>query len=686
MFTKRTKLSLLMSAVFVLTACQNSQNQKQTTNHASPTFQNHLSNNQQLSAKTLMQQTMLHRFDKSYDYQKTTQYQTALLYDKNDVENQDVSVFLTLIQAFNSRYDKYNDEKYESRPERQACESNFGKQYNQAIKAQSKGNSTTEQTNAELDKIYQEYDACLQDLPPLPKADVTDGNDISDNNEKQCQAEFDKNLEKNSDKAFELFLECLTKAQETANEKASKEISENNDLSDNTTDKNTLATQKSFDSIADNSKIVYKKMDENGNVIEPNKENSDYTTINSIIENTPSVYQSTLKTATEKLKELDKNNKKNLPTDSSETDSDGKVSKSNFAKILANMRLTPQQIEVINQAYLTPKTIQYMGSYDSKTGQFSTVVEENSETTYTQAYKRIPMILDINEMSVVFEPDVALPFVSLMFDKELPDVSGKSVKFTLPDELRQNIPLSMIKDSFIKAMGLAFGDIDSEKFNELVLDDYAKSIHASRVVKVNLTSHDVGFMIGRGLKYFVKDLKQMSEQHPEYIKDNENFKVTLESLENFNKVYRAEDLAKLAQLVETIIPLSFNSFNYYYFDQHNQLIGYRRINDYRSGLLNAKAQSITTNQFSYDTDNRKTTHRYYQPDPKDIVDGNALLKDYYDDKKRTAEAQDARFGYLYDIEAPTDDSVNTDKLDTDNVEANVEIENGDVIMPEQQRY
>ena len=103
-------------------------------------------------------------------------------------------------------------------------------------------------------------------------------------------------------------------------------------------------------------------------------------------------------------------------------------------------------------------------------------------------------------------------------------------------------------------------------------------------------------------------------------------------LENFNKVYRAEDLAKLAQLVETIIPLSFNSFNYYYFDQHNQLIGYRRINDYRSGLLNAKAQSITTNQFSYDTDNRKTTHRYYQPDPKDIVDGNALLKDYYDDK------------------------------------------------------
>ena len=226
--------------------------------------------------------------------------------------------------------------------------------------------------------------------------------------------------------------------------------------------------------------------------IEPNKENSDYTTINSIIENTPSVYQSTLKTATEKLKELDKNNKKNLPTDSSETDSDGKVSKSNFAKILANMRLTPQQIEVINQAYLTPKTIQYMGSYDSKTGQFSTVVEENSETTYTQAYKRIPMILDINEMSVVFEPDVALPFVSLMFDKELPDVSGKSVKFTLPDELRQNIPLSMIKDSFIKAMGLAFGDIDSEKFNELVLDDYAKSIHASRVVKVNLTSHDVG--------------------------------------------------------------------------------------------------------------------------------------------------------------------------------------------------
>lgn len=623
MLNKKTTLSLLISSVFTLTACQSLPNSPNTKS-------------QQLTAHELMKHTMLHRFDKSYDYEKTTHYTVDVLYQKDDIERQDVSVFLSLIQGFNSRFNK-KDILYDNRPERLACETDFRKGYNQALKPFIKDENTDlTQVNENLEKVIANYDSCMADLPPLPQPQSAQKIVASDSEaERICEEEFNKDLEKNKENAVELYIECLLKANEESNHLQVEARAESE------YDMDSLAYAKNFETLRDNSTTTTAVKAQ----AEPN---NDYTTIDSIIEKQPSFYQMGLTKAIEKLKEIDANNQKIFPT-STETPSLSKLNKADIGKMLVNMRLTPEQIELINHAYLKPQQIHYRGSYDKSSGQFSTVVEEINETHYGYAYKRIPMLIDFNEMSVVFEPDVALPLVSLIFDEELPDLAGKSVKFTLPESLRQNIPLSMIKDSVFKALGQAYGDLNPEKFSEVIPDDYAKSIHASRVVKIHLGTHDIGFIIGRSLKYLVKDLQNISEKHPEFIKNNEDFKLTLEFLQSLNKIYRADDLAKLSQLAETIIPLSYNSFNYYYFDKQNNLIGYRKIGDYQSSLFNAKAQSITTNQFNYQTLGK---HRYYQPQPDEVIDGNALLKNFADNKKREKEAKDARFGYANEAFLP----------------------------------
>lgn len=560
---KKSKIVLLITLGMALSACQSLPTNSQPKNNY----------HRQLTAHQLMQQTMLHRFDNSYDYEKTTKYQIDSLFDKTDLEKDDYSIFFTILQMFAN---KDSDDNRQGDSALLACEDDYSKQYQQVLKDLTKqqGRIRQDEANQRIEKIQQQYDECLDNIP-----ETVDG---------------------------------------------------------------VLA-----DVVGINGEIVSSDDNEIETLI-----NSETSTDDNVVANAASNYQITLEKMTAKVKEINEKNRKayeNGEDDDNELLDDfneyRKIDKRNFAKLVMDFRLTPEQIDVLNQTYIQPQTITYKGSYHQPTGEFSTVFEENYQTDYRQSYKRVPVLINMNDMSIVFEPDVLLPLMSLITDKEIPqDLAGKSIKFVLPDNIRQNFPLPVLKDSLIKAIGQAYGDIDKEKFNELQMDDYGNSIHAKRLVKVHFTTHDVGFMVGRTLKYWAKELNQIRQKHPEYIKDGEKFAVTLEFLTEVNKLYRAEDLAKLAQLLESVLPLSYNSYNYYYFNSQNQLIGYRKIKDYRSGLLNAKAQSITTNVIRYHHQNKQ--HTFYQPKSTDIIDGNALYQQLMGNDKRHREAEKARLDYF----------------------------------------
>lgn len=576
---KKTQLALCIGLTMVLSACQSLP--KSSQNHAT------------LNAHQLMQHTMLHRFDNSYDYEKNIDYQIDTLYDKQDIESNDFSLFFTLSQLF---FNKNSKDIRNASPELLACENEFSKAYQQVLKDVTKKQQriSQQQANERLETIQKNYDDCLAKLPP------------------EVFAEDDTSL----------------------NEK-----------------------------IADSEE----KVNHNDDEISTNDE---FITIDSIIAKEPSNYKETIGKLIETFNELYAKNQQALENDTETEEDDNdpfdqyrKLDKRNLSKIITDLRLTPEQIDVINQTYIQPQTITYKGSYNQKTGEFSTVFEENYQTNFRQSYKRMPILFNMNDMSVIFEPDMVLPF-AMFLGKDLPkDLAGKSVKFVLPDHIRQNIPLPLLKDSAIKAIGQAYSDIDKEKFSELAMDDYGKSIQASRVVKIHLTPNDVGFVVGRTLKYFAKELENIRQKNPNYIKDNENFTKSLEFLNSINKLYRAEDLAKLAQLLETILPLSYNSYNYYYFNSQNQLIGYRKISDYRSGLLNAKGQSITTNVIRY-RPNHNTQHTFYQPKLDNVIDGNALYQKLFGNEKLKQHAQDVRFGY--------DDNVSDSKMTDSEIEINNE--------------
>lgn len=561
------KHSRLMTALvllaFGLTGCQSTPHSARAT--LSSLNLKQLPPTSSASAHKLMQYAMLHRFDKSYTFDRITQYQALPLYNDQDIEVRQDSVFNLM---FNEFYGRGSDNKPRHLSKEQlACEDSY---------------------NKALDKTLDDFND-----------DVLDDTQVT-----QQQAEQQSTYER-----------CLANAPEYIDAKKiypkKTSTAQAQTLKDEDEDKEVTIT--------DDKAQVRRRAD----------------------------FQEVMKKSIEKLDNLEARQAK---AQKRQAKSRG-YSRGRFgmARMLGNLTITPEQIDVVNQSFLQNQTLRYSGFYDQKNGQFSTVVEENRQRLGVENYRRVPVLLDLHEMSITLEPEVALPFAAIMFDKQLPEnIVGKSVKFTLPANLKQNIPLPLLKDSLTAAIGRAYGDIDAEKFNEVVQDDYARSLHASRVVKINMGVQEMSFLFARSVKYWVADLNQIALQHPEYIQNNQDFKLVLELMTKLNRHYRADDVVHLAKIIEAFLPVSFNGYNYYYFDNQNNLIGYRKSRDYSSGLVNGKLVATTVNKITYQpiaTFDKSQIRQFYQPNANDTVDGNALLDSLINDKKLEAVARDARFEY-----------------------------------------
>lgn len=558
--TKNTLITLSIAlATFSITGCQTPKGTASTPAHLSQLPATSSSN-----AHHLMQQTMLHRFDKSYTFDKITQYQAVPMYNDQDIEASHDSLFNLMFNGFYGHSSKYGSDK--NRPlskEQQACEDRYNEAFEKTLDDFSDELIDEKQLTEQQTQEQASYESCVANAPaytPSKKQNTAKSKPLAAGDE-------------------------ATITEENPQAKRQEDFRE--------------AMQKTI----------------------------------------------------EKLDELEARQAK---AEKKKPRSGGYSSRRfGMAGFLGNLKITPEQIDVVNQSFLQNQTLRYSGFYDQNKGQFSTVLEENRGRLGVENYRRVPVLLDLHNMSLTLEPDVALPFAGIMFDKQLPDnIAGKSVKFTLPANLRQNIPLPVLKDSLIKSIGQAYGDIDAEKFNEVVLDDYARSLHASRVVKINMGIQDMGFLFARSVKYWVADLNQIALQHPEYIQNNQDFKLALDLFTKLNRHYRADDVAHLAKIVEAFLPVNFNDYNYYYFDRQNNLIGYRKSRDYSSGLLNGKLVATTVNTIRYQPASNNPL--FYQPKAEDTLDGNALIDSVINDKKLEAVAKDARFEY--DMSGETTDT------------------------------
>lgn len=272
----------------------------------------------------------------------------------------------------------------------------------------------------------------------------------------------------------------------------------------------------------------------------------------------------------------------------------------------------------------------------------------------------MPVRLDFNDAYIVADISALLPVMSAILPEVTPlpkDFQNGLVKITLPQELKDSIPPALIFQALNQSYLQAFRSLDDQKFTSVDFsqDAYAKELKATKVIKLNLSSKDIGTMIGMmakitesHLKSYIDNHPQFYQEHPDAKYDATKIKKAIELWSTINKGYQSEDVGGLLAALETLITLGLENGSYYYLNNQNQLLGIKSFTNVKMRLNNSKETMVTYTKIStkpFDESFEKLSEELSQPS----VQINDDLKHYFEQKKLKQDAAQVREQYLGDI-------------------------------------
>jgi hypothetical protein len=234
----------------------------------------------------------------------------------------------------------------------------------------------------------------------------------------------------------------------------------------------------------------------------------------------------------------------------------------------------------------------------------------------------------------------------------LPDqMTSTTVDFGLPDVITSQLPSAVIYDAAIKALLDGMAEIKLENFSAIDIrgDEFAKQVGATSAVKINFNSQQSGELLGKMFKYMSQTMQEYVDANPDRYPDNTTLKTAIDKIQLYNKGYQSADVGSLLQLIEAILPISFNQVNYYYLNSDNQLLAKQQRANIGSDLMGS--QTTILNQVRYDRasfNNHKLTSLLAQSfgaTAKPAIDGNAWLAKQRSQTARLDQARYARYGY-----------------------------------------
>lgn len=324
--------------------------------------------------------------------------------------------------------------------------------------------------------------------------------------------------------------------------------------------------------------------------------------------------------------------------------------------LLSMSKKTPEQVAAANAYQYQYLTLNSVSQYKPAERQYNSVYSYDYAAPTVSGTIQLPFAIDFNNSRVSVDPSALMPLMALIDPENtpLPDqMISKTVDLGLPASITSQIPPAIIYDASIAAMQDSIAELDPELFSliDIQNDDFAKQIGAAQGIKVYFGSKQSGELIGKIFKHISTALERYVDAHPEAYPDNHGLKNAIKKVQLYNKGYQSGDIGSLLQLIEAVVPISFNQVNYYYLDQAGHLLGKQQRINLGSDLIGM--QSAMLNQIRYDH-NSFSQHAltplleqsFGSKAPKSI-DGNAWLQQIKLSKQKQSLAQAAREEYFY---------------------------------------
>lgn len=338
-------------------------------------------------------------------------------------------------------------------------------------------------------------------------------------------------------------------------------------------------------------------------------------------------------------------------------DSDNMAGSGILNLMLGMMQKTPEQLDARNAYQMRYLTLNSVSQYQPNQRQFKSVYSYDYAAPTVSASFQLPVALDFDTSRLTIDASAFMPLMALVSPENTPlpnEMVSHTVDIGLPEVVTEQIPSAVIYDATISAVQASLAELDPKLFSLIDIsgDDFAKQVGAAQGIKVYFGSHQTGEVVGKIFKHVSQSLEQHVDANPTQYPDGALLKSAIRKVQLYNKGYQSDDVGSLLQLIEAIMPISFNQVNYYYLDSAGQLLGKQQRINMGSNL--ADMQVTTLNQIRYD-------HKSYQSHslkplleqsfgdaaPKPI-DGNAWLKNKKQKQDKIDIAREARYEYFND--------------------------------------
>lgn len=368
-----------------------------------------------------------------------------------------------------------------------------------------------------------------------------------------------------------------------------------------------------------------------------------------------------------------------------------------MSSMLDYMKKSPEQLDAKNAYQYNNTVMTVISHHQPSQKKLNTLLAFDYHSATADQSIQLPVAMDFNQQQLTADVSAALPLIALVSPKHAPlpaDMPNGLVKFSLPSELQGVLPLPVIYDALNRAFLLSVSELDGERFTPMAMthDAYAKQIGASQVIKLNLSSKDMGKMFGIVSKQLANDLKAYIDAHPELYQakadadsadidsadvgdtadalpsatesdqpsDDQNNKLDAAKLKQavdnwvlINQGYHTSDVGSLFALFESILPIGMDSSLYYYLDGRGKLIGLQSLQTMDDQMQNLRLQTVGQTRYSAKMIDhayaKQFTQNFAQAD--NAVDGNAWLAKIREENTLKSLAQDARDQYEFGLSA-----------------------------------
>lgn len=322
--------------------------------------------------------------------------------------------------------------------------------------------------------------------------------------------------------------------------------------------------------------------------------------------------------------------------------------------ILGMLHKTPEQVAAANAYQYQYLTFNSVSHYLPKQRQFNSVYSYDYAAPTISSSVQLPIAFDFSNSKVTVDPAAIMPIVALANPENTPvQMTAHTVDFGLPEAITAQIPSAVIYDAAINAMQASLAELAPEHFSAVDIreDSFAKEVGASRAVKVYFGSKQTGEIIGKMLKYMSQSLQQYVDANPSQYPDEALLKKAIAKVELYNKGYQSADVGALLQLIEAVVPISFNQVNYYYLDSSDKLLAKQQRITIGGDLMGSNTTVV--NEIRYDRRSFASSaltpllEQSFGVNAKPAIDGNAWLSEQRKQTERLEQARYARYDYAY---------------------------------------